>query len=344
MDDVPEQDVAEVMMRGLASAVRSGGALSDTQTSMLSALGTYVIGCDVAPTELEPITPRQLADAFPEPPVRRRLVHGMVALEIVEDPLPPEVSAQVAAFAEALDVDEGMLAVAKDYSQGAMDVARDDFVRNSYPLEYYTHHGDDGTLHRSTGSTLGAPGTDSALAGKWQELESCPAGSHGRTVWDFYQARGFSVPGTPGAVDPLLAQHDWVHCLADYGTSALGEVEVFSFIASSIPDPAGFTYLVAILGLFETGYLAQVPGVATADPGHLSTPGGPTRFADALRRGLAMDLDVMGGVDWFEYADTPIDDVRTKLGVAPKSAEAVAAGSLSALDPRAVFNHDDKTV
>jgi len=344
MDYGADRDVAEVLMRGLASAVRSDGALSATQASMLSALGAYVIGCDVDPTQLEPISPRQLADAIPEPSLRRRMVHGMVALEIIDDPLPPEVSAQVAAYAEALDVDENMLVVAKDYSQGAMDVARDDYVRNSYPLEYYSRHADDGTLHRSLGSTFGAQGADPALAAKWQELESCRSGSHGRTVWDFYQARGFSVPGTPGAVDPLLAQHDWVHCLADYGTSALGEIEVFSFIASSIPDPSGFTYLVVILGLFETGYVALVPGVATADPGHLSTPGGPTRFADALRRGLAMNLDVMGGVDWFEYADTPIDDVRTKLGVVPKSADALAAGSLSAMDPRAVFNHEDKTV
>jgi hypothetical protein len=45
----------------------------------------------------------------------------------------------------------------------------------------------------------------------------------------------------------------------------------------------------------------------------------------------------MGGIDWFEYADEPIDDVRAKLRLVPKSAEAVAAGSLSANDPDAVF-------
>jgi hypothetical protein len=157
-------------------------------------------------------------------------------------------------------------------------------------------------------------------------------------VWDFYQQRGFAFPGTPGAVSPLLAQHDWVHCLADYGTSATGEIEVFSFLASAIPDAKGFTYAVVIIGLFETGYVAAVPGVATARPGHLSAPGGAVRFADALRRGLALQLDVMGGVDWFEYADDPVDDVRRKLGVQPKSADAITAGSLNALDPNAVFS------
>jgi hypothetical protein len=94
-----------------------------------------------------------------------------------------------------------------------------------------------------------------------------------------------------------------------------------------------------ILGLFETGYVPVVTGVATADPGHLSGPGGATRFAAALGRGLLMNLDVMGGVDWFEYAEHPLDDVRRQLGVQPKSPDAVAAGSLSALDPKAVFTH-----
>ena len=151
--------------------------------------------------------------------------------------------------------------------------------------------------------------------------------------------RHFAFPGTEGAVDPLLAQHDWVHCLADYGTSAMGEIEVFSFIAGAIPDPRGFSYLVVIFGLFETGYVPMVPGVATANPGQLSAPGGPERFADAVRRGILTGVDVMGGIDWFAHADQPVDDARRELGVPPKGDDAVRAGSLSAMDPNAVFKH-----
>jgi hypothetical protein len=72
-------------------------------------------------------------------------------------------------------------------------------------------------------------------------------------------------------------------------------------------------------------------------PGHLSEPGGTTRFADALRRGLALNLDVMGGIDWFDYADTPLADVRAALGVLPQSADALAAG----MDPNAVFSKSE---
>jgi hypothetical protein len=213
-------------------------------------------------------------------------------------------------------------------------VAMGDLFRNSYVAEHIAQPSATGALPSTAATTTG----NAELAAKWQALESCPPGSHGRTVWEFYQLRGFTFPGLPGAVDSLLAQHDWVHCLADYGTSATGEIEVFTFLSSAIPDPKGFTYVVIILGLFESGYVAAVPGVATANPGHLSRPGGAVRLADALRRGLAMHLDVMAGIDWFAYADKPIDDVRRELGVLPKGADALAAGSLSALDPNAVFS------
>jgi hypothetical protein len=324
-----------LLLRGIASAVRHGGELTPIQSGILEAVGKYILGIEVAAAELAPLAPGALADALSDEILRRRAVHGMTTLEIVMDPLPAEVCTQVDRYADALGVDEGMLIVARDYSKNAMDIAMADLFRNSYVAAY--------AKRQSTPiGSLGAPEeTDPKLAAKWETLASCPSGSHGRAVWDFYQMRGFAFPGTPGAVSPLLAQHDWVHCLADYGTSATGEIEVFTFVASAIPDQFGFSYAVIILGLFETGFVAAVPGVATANTGHLAAPGGSTRFADALRRGLAMDLDVMGGIDWFQSADKPIDDVRCRLGVLPKGPDAVEAGSLSALDPRAVFRSND---
>ena len=312
----------EAIVRGLASAVRHDGELSATQTNLLDAVRGHLLDVETPLAQLGPITPDELARAITDQEVRVRAVHGMVALEIIAQPVSPATHEQVAAFASALHVDEAMLDVAHDYADQAMDQATQDFLRNSYIAEYY------GRQDPAAASPADHKADDPALAAKWEALESCPTGSHGRMVWDFYQIRGFAFPGTEGAVDPLLAQHDWVHCLADYGTSATGEIEVFTFLGSAIPDPKGFSYCVIILGLFETGYVPFVPGVATARPGHLSEPGGTTRFADALRRGMALDLDVMGGIDWFATADLPIEEVRQKLGVLPKSAEAVAAGSL----------------
>ncbi len=331
---------AEAMVRGIASAVGGDTGLTPTQASVLGAISRHIFDLDTPVDQLEPLSAPELAAAL-DPILARGAVRGMVTLEIVADPVSPELAARVDSYAEALGIDEHMLQVARDYSKGAMDVAHDDFLRSSYVLDFYSKHGNDGTLHR----TVRAPGDpgplDPALEAKWKTLESCPSGSLGRTVWDFYQRRGFSLPGSPGSVDALLAQHDFVHCVADYGTSATGEIEVFSFIAAAIPEASGFSYLVVILGLFETGNVDAVQGVATASPGHLQLPGGTERMGDAIRRGLLLSRDVMGDVDWFEYADDPLGDVRSKLGIVPKSAEAVAAGSLAAQDPNAVFGRSN---
>jgi hypothetical protein len=64
-------------------------------------------------------------------------------------------------------------------------------------------------------------------------------------------------------------------------------------------------------------------------------------MGDAIRRGLLLGRDVMGGIDWFDFVNDPLDDVRTKLGIVAKSADAIAAGSLSAQDPDAVFGRSN---
>ena len=123
---------------------------------------------------------------------------------------------------------------------------------------------------------------------KWCALEALPVGTLGRGVADFYRDRGFVYPGLPGSAPPLLAQHDWVHVLAGYGTTLENELEVFAFIARANDDPRGFSLLAMIVSLFETGNLATGAGLFEANPGHLHETGMAVRIADAMRRGALM--------------------------------------------------------
>jgi hypothetical protein len=75
--------------------------------------------------------------------------------------------------------------------------------------------------------------------------------------------------------------------------------------------------------------------------GHLSTGDGVSvRLADAMRRG-ALCHDCETGedsidylrIDWFELAPLPIDEVRERFRVQPKSEAAIAAGSVGPRDP-----------
>jgi hypothetical protein len=110
-------------------------------------------------------------------------------------------------------------------------------------------------------------------------------GSLGREVVKFYDARGFVFPGRPNSAPPLLAQHDWIHVIADYGSTVECELEVFGFIARANDDPRGFSLLAMVISLFETGYLASGAGLFHYDRGHLSHAGMAVRLADAMRRG-----------------------------------------------------------
>jgi len=41
-----------------------------------------------------------------------------------------------------------------------------------------------------------------------------------------------SRPARPGSAPPLLAQHVWVHVLADYGTRLESEIEAFALLVT----------------------------------------------------------------------------------------------------------------
>jgi hypothetical protein len=175
---------------------------------------------------------------------------------------------------------------------------------------------------------------DPPLAAQWAALRELPEGTFGRDVAKFYDARGFTFPGSPNSAPPLLAQHDWMHVLGGYGSTVESELEVFGFISRANDDPRAFSLLAMVISLFETGYLASGAGLFQYDRGHLSHEGMAVRLADAMRRGALVAAHSGGPdllrIDWFEHADRPLDDVRAEFGVVAKAERAVQAGSVTA--------------
>ena len=256
----------------------------------------------------------------------------MLLGELILVPLPPEVSRQVDAYAAELGISDGMLPVARDCASGALGLALIDFERNGYTAGW--DPGGASYLHAQ--AELTEPwqqvADDPALAARWAALAECGDGTLGQAVFRFYRARGFVFPGLAGSAPPYLAQHDWVHVLADFGTTVESELEVFGMIGRAIPDPRGFSLLAMVVGLFETGRLPKAAGLFQADAGHLSKDGMAVRLADAMRRGALCGQDLMA-VDWFEFADRPVGEVRKNLGIEPRSLDADAAGSVGPWQP-----------
>ena len=346
----PDRALVELMAAGVMTAIRPPGGHTELQQVLMGACFDALTGHAVDTTATPEVGAGQLAEGLARrnAAFRSRILQTMILGALVLRPLPPEVAARVDTYASELSVGDDMLAVAREFAEGQVGMAAVDFDRNGYAAKWSP---DRAEALRASGleQAWQAATDDPGLAATWAALEGLPDGSLGRRMWQFYRARGFEFPGNPGSAPPLLAQHDWVHVVADYGTKVESELEVFAFIARANDDPSGFSLLAMVVSLFETGHLADGAGLFEAFPGQLSQEGMATRIADALRRGAlshgadgAPDVDRLA-VDWVELSPLPLDEVRRRVGVVERSDAARAAGSVGPWEPGGISEYQYDT-
>jgi hypothetical protein len=340
-DDHDREEVT-LVARGIATAVAPESGLTDVQADLLEAIASALTGIEVDYRSLDPLGPEELASVLAGRPAGyiQRIVHHMVLGELVLRPIPTVVAHRVAKYAETLGVKDDFVRVARRYAQGAYGLAWLDMQRNGF-VEHVRESGGDEAPKPSRGqasSAAFAPAeVDEGLAAQWTAFEELPPESLGHCVWEMYEGRGFALPGTPGGAPKYLAQHDFVHVLADYGTNLKGEIEVFAFIGRADPDPKGFAWLATLIGLFETGYVSDT-GFFERDvrERNVQAPGMHQRLADAIKRGKAVceryDTDLFE-VDYYGLARRPVAEVREMLSVPPKSRGALEGGSAGTFDP-----------
>jgi hypothetical protein len=346
----PSYEEAHLIARGFLTAAAPESGPTRLQQLVCKALVEALTDHPLDPAALLPISAEELAEGMARrtQEFRLRTVEMMILLELLLRPLPPDVADRVEVFADALSVGDDcrhLMRATQHASRGALGLAASDFQRNGYECMVFERLAD-GQEHTPAEAWLAAP-HDPELAARWQALEHCPAGSLGRGVWEFYRARGFVFPGLPGSAPPLLAQHDWVHVLGDYGSTVESELEVFGLIYRANDDPRAFSLLVSVLSLFEAGYLQTGMGLFEMDLGHVSAADEvmALRLGDAVSRGAwsgwrwndAHDGSTHGvdylDVDWFSLADLPLDEARAHFYVPEKSTAALAAGSVGPWEP-----------
>jgi hypothetical protein len=262
----------------------------------------------------------------------------MVLGELVLRPIPVVVAHRVATYAQALGVKDDFVRVARRYAQGAFGLAWMDLQRNGFVDHLQEADGEPRAPRPgATPDPFQPAQVDPELAARWNAFADLAPETLGRSVWEMYDSRGFGLPGSPGGAPAYLAQHDFVHVLADYGTNLKGELEVFAFIGRADPDPKGFAWLATLIGLFETGYISST-GFFDRDVRERSirAPGMHQRIADAIRRGKVV-CDAYGvdlfDVDYSEFADRAVGEVRELLQMPAKSAGAIDSGSAGVFDP-----------
>ena len=281
----PDAAEVEVLSRGVLAAIRPVGGHTDVQKLLASSLFLSMTG-HPATFGGAPLGPGEFAEALAarNAAFRGRIVQIMVLLALVLRPLPPEVARRVAAYSAEMGVDEEMIRIAQRFADGSLGLAAVDFERNGYAAGWDAASATALHTARKLDTAWDLDVADPELAARWEALEKLPEGTLGRRVTEFYRARGFTYPGRPGSAPPLLAQHDWVHLVADYGTTVESELEVFAFIARANDDPRAFSLLAMVVSLFETGYLRSGAGLFEASQATCPSPewliGWPTRCAE----------------------------------------------------------------
>ena len=331
-------DEAEMIARGVAGAIAPEHGLEPVQVSLLGAVHGALLGTPVDLAALEPVGPQELAASLARrpPSFRHRVVHLMVLGELVLRPIPPAVARRVEEYARALGIEDRFVRIARRYAQGAFGLAWLDLHRSGFAEHWERARTEQLKTTVRLEHQLAAGVEDQELADRWMAFADLPPGTLGRQVWDMYRSRGFALPGSVGGASAYLAQHDFVHVLADYGTNLNGELEVFALIGRADPDPKGFAWIATLIGLFETGYVADA-GFFTGDlrERRLESPAMHARIADALRRGQEL-CDRLGtdllDLDYHELAHRPVEAVRDELGFEPKGPAAVDAGSPGAFE------------
>ncbi len=286
----PDADEVRITVAAITAAVTPPDGLTEVQRAVLNAHVASMTEHPVDVTTVPPLGPEEFAEAlrYRNQAFRERMVQIMLLGEMLLVPIPPEVSQRVETYAAWLGVGDDMIRVVRRIANGSLGLALIDFERSGYFEQMLAEPPEHLHTSRALDEAWEAACSDDELHARWAALEHCPEGSLGLGVWRFYRARGFTFPGRPESAPPNLAQHDWVHVLADYGSTVESEIEVFGLISRANDDPSAFSLLAMVLGLFETGYLyGAAKGFFEYDRGHLSRDVDrmAVRLADATYRG-----------------------------------------------------------
>jgi len=315
----------EAAVGGIVGALSADpDGLDPLQWEMLEAIVLHVFSSTLKARDVDPITPEALAAALPLPYSRLVTVHMMITLAFARHPESPEVARAIERAAAVLHVDEPMVHAARHYADQQAALLYFDIERNCEFTEQTIHRMLHGHFWRVIRNKLAYSGIvpDHAIARRWQALDDCAPGTWGRAVAEFYERHQFPYPGVQHGIAEVGARHDWIHVLTEYDPTPEGEIDVFAFIAASMPDPRGFTQFLMTLGLFQNGMIRHVAGqrIAIARNDTLADPGAISRWADALRRGACCQVDVMN-IDHFEHKDIPLHGVREQFGVLPRETD-----------------------
>ena len=310
-----------VLAGAIVGACRTNGWALDVQPKLLGAIFSALFDFHEDFRSLPAASIDDVAAAFANSEQRREVIDLMLTCELCLHEIPIELSDSIDRWAASLEVSGIDLTVARELAQGAQAHAQFDLYRNGFWGECTKIDPAFSALIEANGARAFAQTItpDPIESARWAALENCPARSLGRSIWDFYRQRNFVYPGIIGGASIGESHHDWIHVLANYGTTPMGEVEVGAFRMTTTDDPgAALTFIAGQLAFYQGGIMPSALTGMHKD--HVvELPGGPERVADALRRGRECKLDTYHQFDFFSVASEPLEDLRQHWNFIPKT-------------------------
>ncbi len=322
---LPSPEQAYWGLRAMKTVAMADGTLNASERHMLESI-QRIFGTTHDLEQLAPITPAELARAFPDLQLRRQLVQGLVVMTLIDEKTSPDEIDHVEQFAQALDVATPEVTNLRYVLKGEILQLRLDLVRRFWlrpkVKEIWSKEGIRG-LHKFVRGMMGRYESQE-VAARYQELEHCPPGSLGRSLWEYWRENGFALPGQKGRAPEQIVFHDCAHVLSGYGTAPEEEVQVACFSAGfQRREPWMFVFFVLLQ--FHVGI--RMTPITKARTGLFD----PLKAIIAIRRGAAMNVDLNNGWDYWPVMAEQVQELRRRYNILPMEAylpekqEAIAA-------------------
>lgn len=313
---------AAILAGAVVGGCRLDGWAIDAQPALLNAVFSRLLDFHEDFRTLPALDLAAVKSALPGYEERREAIDLMLTMEMMCHEIPPTLSASIERWAGELGIDGNDLAIARDVANGELAKASVDFYRTGYNGDFTRALPHMEKLYeryqiKALALTLEE---DPALLARFEALEFAPSGSWGRALWEFYTARGFGFPGKVGGVNLAVGMHDWVHVLADYGSTSIGEIEVAAFRLTSSSLPGAVSTFLGLVGMDQGGFFGSAL-TRRNDDHALQLPGAVDRIADALRRGREMTMDFPQDIDFLDYANEQLDELRATWNIPPKGVD-----------------------
>jgi hypothetical protein len=315
----PEPAAALLGLRAMKTIASAAGPIGPAQRGLMEAAKKMILHIDADIDALAPVTPAELAAGFPDPALRQQFANGMLVVAVADGVPAPETIATAEAFGTALGIASPMLTDLRLLAEQHMLLFKLDFLRRGHIADIMKNELRNKGLFGFAKSVAGMRGisADPALAARYRAWEKLPEGTLGRSLIDFYNQHGFSVPGERSGFPEAGLYHDFSHLLGGYSTEPDGEIEVASFTAGYKRERPFYVALFAVL-IFSTGINMRPTSDDFVTVGLLGKPGMAERMLAAIERGSHMKQDLSDNWDYWAWIELPIDEVRRRLNILPK--------------------------